>query len=369
MLRPALVSIENGAPFRQGAASLGASSFGVQGIKRLAQHLNISIGTVSRALNGRPDVNADTRQRVLAAAEELGYVANQSGRSLRQGMTNAVGFMIELNTDTAANSDNFFMAVFAGVNRALISRGLDLVVLPCATEDDPAAYLKRIIGRRLVDGVILSATQQKDERIAMLTAAGVPFVALGRSETAGDYPWIDLDFESYIDISVDRLVALGHRRIALAVPITGINLRFVLVRHFKAAMARRGLKATRDTIFPVRSNEQGGYDLADRLLSGRDRPTAIILSYELMAVGLYHRLDELRLRPGRDLSVIGLRESPQSRSLRPVLTCFRVDLHALGAALGDTLLAAMFEPASARARIRDLWPLQLVPGESDGKPQ
>jgi DNA-binding LacI/PurR family transcriptional regulator len=340
----------------------------MQGIKRLAQHLNISIGTVSRALNDRPDVNAETRLRVLAAAEELGYVANQSGRSLRQGTTNAIGFMIELNAEAAANSDNFFMSVFEGVKRVLTPRGLDLVVLPCGTDDDPATYLRRIVGRRLVDGVILSATQQNDERISMLTAAGVPFVTLGRSETPGNYPSIDLDFESYMDTSVDRLVAFGHSRIGLAVPATGINLGFVLTRRFKAAMARHGLKVTKDMIFSSRSNEQGGYELADRLLASPYQPTAIILSYELMAVGLYHRLDELRLRPGRDLSIIGLRESPQSRSLRPLLTCYRVDLNALGAALAEILIAAMFDPTNPRASTHELWPVHLVPGESDTKP-
>jgi DNA-binding LacI/PurR family transcriptional regulator len=339
----------------------------VQGIKRLAQHLNISIGTVSRALNGRPDVNVETRRRVLEAATELGYVANQSGRSLRQGTTNAVGFMIELNAETAANSDNFFMSVFDGVKRSLEPHGLDLIVLPCATEDNPAAYLRRIVGRRLVDGVFLSATQRHDERIAFLTAAGVPFVTLGRSETPGDYPWIDLDFEGYVDTSVDRLVSRGHRNIALAVPVTGVNLRYVLTRRFKQAMARHGIKVMADNVLPIRSNEQGGYELADLLLAHPGKPTAVLLSYELMAVGLYHRLDELGLRPGRDLAIIGLRESPQSRSLRPLLTCYRVSLPDLGVAIGDALVARMRAATvpSFEAPLHKLWPLELIPGESD----
>ncbi len=339
----------------------------VQGIKRLAKHLNISIGTVSRALNDRPDVSARTRQRVLAAAERLGYVANQSGRSLRQGTTNAIGFMIELNPETAANSDNFFMSVFEGVKRSLNPRGLDLIVLPCATDDHPADYLRRIVGRRVVDGVILSATQRHDERITMLTEARIPFVALGRSETPGDYPWIDLDFEGYVDTSVERLVSLGHRKIALAVPVTGINLRYVVVKRFRRAMRKHGLDAGR--IFPILSTEQGGYDLADSLLALDDPPTAVILSYELMAVGLYHRLEELGLEAGRDLAVIGLRESPQSRSLRPHLTSFRIALPELGIALGEALIQQMpaFAPAGARL-VQQLWPIQLVAGESDGYP-
>ena len=250
----------------------------MQGIKRLAQHLDISIGTVSRALNGRPDVSEATRLRVLEAAERLGYVANQSGRSLRQGVTNTVGFMIELNFETAPNSDNFFMSVFAGVARSLARGSLDLVVLPCTSDDDPAQYLRRVIGRRVVDGVILSATQRHDRRIEMLMGAGVPFVLLGRSETPGNYPWIDLDFESYIDVSVARLAKMGHRRIALAVPTTGINLGYVLTKHFRVAMKRHGLPVDASLIVPIRSEERGGYELADRLLGHTDRPTAVILA-------------------------------------------------------------------------------------------
>ncbi|MGO6978707.1 LacI family DNA-binding transcriptional regulator, partial [Rhizobium johnstonii] len=87
----------------------------MKGIRQLAEHLNISIGTVSRALNGKPDVNQETRRRVLAAAEELGYVANQSGRSLRQGETKVIGLMIESSKETVENADNFFLGVTSGL--------------------------------------------------------------------------------------------------------------------------------------------------------------------------------------------------------------------------------------------------------------
>ena len=83
----------------------------MKGIRHLAKQLNISIGTVSKALNGRHDVNEKTRKRVLAAAAKLGYAPNQSGRSLRQGSTNAVGFLIEFSPEAAANSDNFFVGL------------------------------------------------------------------------------------------------------------------------------------------------------------------------------------------------------------------------------------------------------------------
>lgn len=109
----------------------------MKGIHQLAKHLDISIGTVSRALNGRPDVNAETRRRVLEAAEELGYVANQSGRSLRKGSTNVIGLMIESGKDNADNSDNFFFGVMDGLQTVFARHNLDLVLLPCPADEDP----------------------------------------------------------------------------------------------------------------------------------------------------------------------------------------------------------------------------------------
>lgn len=340
----------------------------MMGIKRLAQHLDISIGTVSRALNGRPDVSDDTRRRVLEAAAELGYVANQSGRSLRQGTTQAIGFMIESGADTAGNSDNFFLGVFDGVQSVLSRHHLDLVVLPCSTDEDPAQYLQRIVARRLVDALIISATHRRDRRIGLLDSANIPFIALGRSETrAGDHPWIDLDFESVANRAVDRLVARGHRRIAAGVPSNDINLGFVFLEGYRAALARHGIPYDPAIVIRAASSEQGGYQIAHELLSLRTPPSAVVLHYELMAIGLYRRLAEAGLTPGRDLAVIGFRESPLARFLSPTLTCFRMSLRDLGIALGESLLAAM--PAYAdtypQGVVHRLWPLELVEGESD----
>lgn len=342
----------------------------VLGIKRLAEHLNISIGTVSRALNGRPDVNEDTRRRVLVAAAELGYVANQSGRSLREGTTRAVGFMIESGSDTAGNSDNFFLSVFDGVQYVLARHHLDLVVLPCAADEDPTLYLQRMVARRVVDALIISATRRKDPRIDLLNAAQIPFIALGRSETGGNYPWLDLDFEGVANQAVDRLVAHGHKRIAVGMPSNDINLGFVYLEAYKAALKRNRIAFDPALVFRVSSSEseQGGYQLGNELLAMSERPTAVVLVYELLAIGLYRRLREAGLQPGRDLAIIGFRASPLAKFLSPTLTCFSMSLRDLGIALGESLLASM--PAYAEAYpqgiVHKVWPMELLPGESDG---
>ncbi|KRA99189.1 LacI family transcriptional regulator [Devosia sp. Root685] len=340
----------------------------MKGIRRLAQELNISIGTVSRALNGRADVSDETRRRVLEAAAEMGYVPNQAGRSLRQGSTNAVGFMIELGADINGNSDTFFMGVFDGVQAVLARHHLDLVALPCPTDENPTAYLQRMIGRRLVDGLIISATHRKDARIDLLTKARIPFVALGRSMTPGDYPWLDLDFDGVARRGVDRLVSAGHTRIAAAVPSNDINLGFVFLDGYKAALKRHGLPFDPSLVMRVPSSELGGYQLGHDILAMKNRPTAVILNYELLALGLYRQLAEAGLQAGRDLAIIGFRENPVSRFMSPRLTCFRLSLRDLGMALAESLLASM--PAYADAyplgTVQRVWPMELIPGESDG---
>ncbi len=340
----------------------------MKGIRALAEHLNISIGTVSRALNGRPDVNEETRKRVLDAAAALGYVPNQSGRSLRRGATNAVGFMIE-SGNSADNGDNFFLGVIDGVQSVLSRHHLDLVVLPCSTEEDPTEYVQRIVARRLVDALIISATHRKDTRIEFLNKAKIPFIALGRSGTRGTYPWIDLDFDGVANRAIDRLVAAGHRRIATGIPSNDINLGFVYLDGYRAALERHGIEYDPGLVIRAASSEQGGYQIAHEILAMRDRPTAVALIYEQLAIGLYRRFNEAGLRPGRDIAVIGFRESPLSRFLSPTLTSFRLSLRDLGMALGESLLASM--PAYAeiypQGLVQRVWPMELVPGESDAK--
>lgn len=336
-------------------------------IRDLARHLDISIGTVSRALNGKADVNPETRERVLEAAKRLGYVPNQSGRSLRQGTTNTIGFMIESTIETADTGGNFFMPVFEGVQSVFRRHHLDLVALLCASDEDPASYLNRMVGRRFVDGLIISATARNDPRIDFLLERNIPFVALGRVAATGDYPWIDLDFEGVAGQAVTRLAGFGHRRIAIGTPASDINLGYLFLDGYKRALAVSGIDFDPELVLPANGNEEGGYQVASALLAQMPMPTAIILVNETMAIGLYRRFHEAGIQPGRDIAVIGFRESTQSRFLSPTLTCFRISLRDLGIKLAEALLSTLpaFAGQYPQQKIEMVWPMELVPGESD----
>ena len=336
------------------------------GIKRLAQHLNISIGTVSRALNNRPDVNDETRKRVLEAAAELGYVPNQSGRSLRRGETGVIGFMMRTGHEITDQGDTFFMSVFDGVQTVLSRHHLDLVAMLCSADENADDYLRRMVSRGFADGIIISSTKRVDPRITFLAEREMPFVTLGRSSTDAGQPWLDVDFETIARQAVDRLVAHGHRRIAVTMPHDDVNLGHIFLEAAKAGLRSHGLALDPALVFPSTPSESGGYGIAQALLAQSPRPTAVILVNESTSTGLYRGLSEANYLPGRDIAVIG-RDSPQASFLSPKLTGFRQSLRELGIALGEALLASMPKYAALypMGTVRTIWPVELIEGESD----
>ena len=192
----------------------------------------------------------------------------------------------------------------------------------------------------------------------------MPFVALGRSQSGGEHAWIDLDFEGVAMQSVARLASKGHRRIALARTTGDIYSSHIFAEAYRAAMTAHGLKIDRDLVIGVPDSRSGGYELGEILAAQRKLPTAVILEQETMAPGLYRRLATGGLRPGIDLAIIGFRENPVCEMLTPSLTCFRVNLPAYGGRLASLLCDQMTDGIAAQ----ELWPMTLIPGESDGAP-
>ena len=334
-------------------------------IRTLAAHLNLSIGTVSRALNDRPDVHPKTRARVRDAASTLGYAPNHSGQSLRRGSTGTVAFLLATDREAPEHGGPFFMSLFAGLQARLAAHALDLVVLLSRTGEDELAFLRRAVGRGIADGWLISQTHRVDARIDELQRRGIPFATLGRSLSGGSQPWLDLDFEGLTETAVRRLVERGHRRIALLGSAREMNLSHVIEHAFRTTHAAAGLPLDEALILHASGTEEAGRQALHALVSHPDPPTAILINGENVALGLYRALRERGLEPGRDLAIIGCHDTPSSRSLSPSLTSFTLSTEALGDALAHALLVALgYE--STGTPVQTLWPMRLVEGESDG---
>jgi DNA-binding LacI/PurR family transcriptional regulator len=308
------------------------------GIRSLARQLDLSIGTVSRALNDRPDVNEATRARVKAAAERSGYVPNQSGRSLRRGCTGIVAAVIP-SCGFIPSSEATFFQVLEGARRTFLRSGLDLIVLFCGPDESPLDNLRRIVSRRFADGVIVTQTRAADPRLSFLESAGVDYVAFGRSAGFEDYAWVDFDFEAVATEAVRLFVGDGHRRVALLLNEHGFNCSDLLRDGFLAEARRLGLPDGAAMILDT--VESRLTDASREALRGPGAPTAFLTGNDLIARSLYGDLHALGLRVGEDVAVLTTYPVKDPGAFRPALSSFETDLGALGEKLAERLLAVL----------------------------
>lgn len=337
------------------------------GIRELARHLNISIGTVSRALNGRSDVSAETRRRVMEAAAKLKYAPNQSGRSLRKGTTHAIAFVLQPHPGDHEYGEPFFVPFLKGLQAGFAEKGFELI----AVMDRPGGdqdRLRRIVEARWADAIVLAWTRRVDPRIEYLTQVGFPFATLGRSTSGGkDYPSIDLDFADAAVRSVQRLAGLGHRRIAVVSPPVELNFAYLFRQGYRKALGEASLPFDPKIVVTGEVNEAGGYAATASLLKSDDPPTAILYNNDAIALGGCRALRDLGLTPGKDVSVLVTVATPFCRYLSPALSGFSIKLEPLGRRLSEMMLQAMpgFAGEDGPRNLREVWPLDLVPGETD----
>ena len=333
------------------------------GIRTLARELNLSIGTVSRALNDRPDVNEATRARVKEAARISGYVPDQSGRSLRKGRTGIVAAILPTG-GIGGQTDSGFFRLLEGCRRGLLAQELDLIVLFRGSEEPPVDHLRRIVSRRMADAVIVNQIQPEDPRLDYLRAAGIEHVAIGRSGAHDRGNWVDFDYEA-VGLEAARLfLRAGHRELAIVLSAAEMTYELLLVSALRAQAARYGLGPS--AVRVIRATPAGRLAAEARaLFASRRRPTAVLAGHETLAAMLYGEFGALGLRPGVDIGLLSASPVIENRALAQTLTHFETDLEAAGDALAERILALLPDPGQARKPLPPaLIPMRFVPRES-----
>jgi DNA-binding LacI/PurR family transcriptional regulator len=146
-----------------------------------------------------------------------------------------------------------------------------------------------------------------------------------------------------------------------------VNFGYVFLAAYKDVMARHGVVFDPELVFVTRRNEAAGYKAMEQMLDLDEPPTAVLLIYEVTAIGVYRRLRDSGLEPGRDIAVVGFRDEPTTRFLTPTLTCFKISLTELGVSVGRALMAQIprFQSQFPDGLVQARHPLSLQAGESD----
>src|SRR5919108_5267326 len=181
-------------------------------IRDVAKKLNLSITTVSRALDGYDDVAEKTRQLVIKTAKKMDYAPNRAARQLRLQKAETMGFIIP---STSKRFDEaFFTEFIAGLGEELSARNFDLLVSNATTDDDERNLYRRWVNSNKVDGFILNRIHKYDWRIQYLAQEKIPFVALGKSQDRLNYPCIRIDGSAAYLQLVQHLCQDGFSRFA-----------------------------------------------------------------------------------------------------------------------------------------------------------
>jgi LacI family transcriptional regulator len=334
-------------------------------LKDIAEAVGVSVTTVSRALAGYPDVAPATRQRIQDVAAALGYVPNTAARNLQRQRTDTIAIVVPTAGDLRF-SDPFFSEFLSGLVTTSSDAGFSLVITADRQYDERETYLQ-LIGSRRVDGFVLVRMRREDPRITLLKEAGVPFVTFGRVPGTNGILAVDEDDMRGIQLIVDHLVSLGHRRIAFI----GEPLHFTKSLH-RFEGYQQGLEAHRlpfepELVATANYRQQSGREAARQLLELPEPPTAIIACNDLLALGTASAVQARGLEVGHDISVTGYDNIPLAEYTQPPLTTVDQPAHQLGSLVAEMLIAAIRgEPVSPKQVI--LQP-KVVVRQSTGPPR
>jgi DNA-binding LacI/PurR family transcriptional regulator len=306
-------------------------------ISDIARLAGVSKGAVSYALNGRPGVSADTRERILAIAEELGWYPNRAARALSAARADACGLLLARPANTLA-LEPFFMEFIAGVESELSSQSVALMIQLVDNVEDEIAVYRRWWGEHRVDGVLVVDLRIDDPRIAALASLGLPAVVVGGPVAGGTLPAAWHDEASAVVEAVRYLAALGHERIAQVAGVEDFAHTQRRTRAFRAVVEEMGLVG--ETMSTDYSPERGAR-VTRKLLSSSSPPTAMIFDSDLLAVTGLGVARHMGFSVPEDVSIVSWDDSLISQVVHPPLTAVTRDIQAYGIAATKHLLAVV----------------------------
>ncbi|KAA2315616.1 LacI family DNA-binding transcriptional regulator [Pseudooceanicola sediminis] len=335
-------------------------------LKTLAEKLGLSQTTVSRALNGYPEVSEATRLRVQDAAVRFNYRPNSRAKGLATGRSMVVAQIVPGSSEHEMVNPIFGDFV-GGATEALARFGYDMMISR-VLEDDEGKIYRELHARGAVDAVILQGPSVEDPRIPLLNEIGMPYIVHGRSTgITAPYSWVDVNNKRSFRRATQFLTDLGHRRIAL---INGLEYMDFAQRRrsgYQEALDAAGIAADPALMCSADMTEGYGYRETRRLLHLADPPTAILSASMLAAIGIRRAIQESGLTMGRDVSVIT--HDDDLSYLRngddiPIFTATRASVRAAGAILAEQLVALISAPESGP--VHHMIEAELVVGGSTG---
>ena len=305
-------------------------------INDIAKRAGLSKASVSRALNGKQDVDPQTRQRVLKLATQLGYVPSASARALSNGRSNCLGLLVPTLTWP------WILEVLRGVAEEIEPSGYSLILYTTAGgEDSEREFMSQVVPAGAVDGLALVIPLGMLEYIEQLAKGGLPIVVV---DDRGHYP--DLPTVATTNVEGGRsatrhLIEQGRRRIAMLNGPHDFGCNRDRLKGYESALEDAGLPADPRHVVDSDFKESGGASAMAELLSADPRLDAVFAANDLMAFGAMRALRNAGRRIPEDVAVVGFDDLPASAMTHPPLTTVRQPLYEMGRTAASMVMAAV----------------------------
>jgi len=288
-------------------------------IRDIARQLDLSIGAVSRALDGYPDISVETRQRVVEMARQMGYVPNRAARQLRKQKTDTIGYIMPVESPRFA--DSFFSEFIEGLGDEASVQKYDLLIstAPPGQDQEKLIYQQWVQGHK-VDGLILDRMFMSDWRVQFLISQKMPFTSLETSDEGSDTPRIEVDSRSGFVELVEHVFERGFRRVAYIGGPETLRIQHDRLRGYRDGLHKLGLLFDSALVSAGDMTSAGGYNSSKRLISIPDPPDAILCINDETALGVLRAANELGMRVGKDLAVAGFDGVRDAKYSNPPLT-------------------------------------------------
>jgi LacI family transcriptional regulator len=311
-------------------------------LRDVARRAGVHAGTASRALNPetRSLVNAETAERVMRAADELGYRPNPIARGLKTNRSFTIGVLLPDLTNP------LFPPIVRGIEEVLGQMGYTTLIANSDNDPDKERLHFEIMRARQVDGFIMATAERDHPLIEDAIAADVAIVLANRTVDSKRAFAVITDDHKGAALAVDHLVALGHTKIAHIVGPEHYSTGKARHRGFVDAIKKAGLKPDRRLVRFTRTfTESEGVRVFRKLLDDKKDFTAVFAGNDLLALGCYDIIAERGLRCPRDISIVGFNDIPFLDKLSPPLTTVRIPHYEIGVRAAELVLKRLQDPS------------------------
>lgn len=306
--------------------------------KDVAEKVGVSRTTVSLVLNNVQgiQISPETRQKVIDAAKELGYVPDATAQALVSRRTKAIGLVLTRSQHHIA-TDAFLPKIISGLLTTAKKHNIRILVDWVETEHQESAYFELARAKR-IDGMILSTPRLNDNALKALESVDIPTVMMG-SISGSKLPYVDVDNTKAAEKATSYLIDLGHREIAC---ISNAPPEYTAsperVAGFKNALSQMGIPIKENLINYADFDPESGYKCMNSLLQTGEKFTAVFVASDNVAIGAKAALREIGKRIPDDISLIGFDDIPWAKYSDPPLTTVKLPAEALAQSACTLLL-------------------------------